>query len=167
MPRRGEAASLPRVIGGVIRAANVSGEGLEPVVLDVLVDHFKHRPDEALAEPGVFLGIDAAGSGDGIAGQSGRRWEGDVGADPIRSAGVGTKMAGQPLGEPALHATGVDRDHLGGKWIGQRVAEEVTKTCNQTICALGSVYVQQDLCFRKSLEQLPPVGTAVPTARRR
>ena len=118
MRRRGEAASLPRAIGGLVRAADVSGEGLEPLIVEVLVDHLEHRPDEALSQPWIFLGIDAAGSGHGITGQSARRREAYVGADPVPASLASAKATGQPLRQPAFHAPGMDRDYLRGKWIG-------------------------------------------------
>jgi hypothetical protein len=60
-------------------------------------------------------------------------------------------VGGEALGQPALHAAGGDRDHLGGEWVGRRVrGEDPGQGIGEAVGAFGSVQVEHVLSWMKS-----------------
>ncbi len=80
---------------------------------------------------------------DRFADQPAGRWELNVGAHAVGTPGRGAEAGGHPLGEPALHTAGRDRDELRGEGVGREVEQKPAECVEQGVGAFGSMDVEQ------------------------
>ncbi len=113
----------PRAPVGVVLAAQVGRQAVQPRLLQALADDLEQRPDGALRRPRVGLGVDARRGRDRVADELVRERERDVRADAVGSAGGGAEARGEALGQPALHPPGRNGDDVGLERVGQWVRE--------------------------------------------
>ena len=115
----------------------------QPRLPEVCIDGLQQRPDEALRQPRVPVGVEARCGRDDLVDQSARRREDNVGAHAI-GALADAQRTRQALGDPAFHAARRHSHDLGRERVGQRLAEYIPQRAGETICAIGAMDVQHD-----------------------
>ncbi len=123
-------------------ATEVGGERDQPWLVDALLDHLEQRPDRALGQPRIELGVDSRGDRDRFGDQRVGGGEGDAGADPVGASARGPEHERQPLGQPALHPAGRHGDQFLSERIRERARAERGQSIGEPVGAFGAVKVK-------------------------
>jgi hypothetical protein len=123
-------------------APRCAREAGQPRLVQAPVDDVEQRPDRALGQPRVRLGLDAGGGGHGVRDEPPRRREADVRAHPVGAAGARAEASCHPLRQPPLHPARRDGDDLGRERVGQRLGQQVAERLDQAVGPFCSMDVK-------------------------
>jgi hypothetical protein len=112
----------------------------QPRLCKVLVDGLQQRPDEALGQPRVAVGVEARRGRDDLVDQPPWLRKDDVGAHAVGTR-ADAQRARQLLGHPAFNTARGHGHYLGGKWVARRLDEDARERADETVRAIGAMDV--------------------------